>query len=583
MIWTPVAMASVALSCVAAALIAYKLYRDWDFRVSSVRCLFLTFFVYLWLFTLGRLAYYAWVVTLPTNQFVDSVNVSPLRAGELDKLGIYITLDIAASVKPGVTCVLCFCDVMHFAAAFWVLPLTYELSKIAAKSMDRGIAKEKARIRFYMYSGHSLLLLFFAAEVVLTVIHGGYSPTTYRLVLCIYIMQIITIAYMVALLFILRRKGRDIEPVDGHFEASPVYLRLKRIMMVYAIMAFQFEVTSIYVYATDTIRDGVLLRYIGVSQVVYNATGLALALVTGCSLPCFLRATHWILPRDVESELIIAMENSSPALSSVSGVELAPVLNPVFVVTDIVSSSALWAIGDGRVMERATQVHDDILRRALTPYRGYEITTAGDSFQLAFHTIREAVMYCLDVQMQLLTASWPKELHGLVPATRKVRSGTRLIFRGLRVRMGVHDADPADGSLVHNTHAVTGKMTYTGAAMEIANDIGDLGEGGQILVTKRVAQWLLSNEWLLTSLPFVIDPLRDHAIPHVNAHLELYQVLPEQVAMRRKVFEALDAAADMFPDMCSTASEATAQYDSPQDQESQCDASTKLTPFRRLF
>jgi len=73
MIWTPVAMASVGLSCVATALIAYKLHRDWDFRVSSVRCLFLTFFVYLWLYTLGRLVYYVWVVTLPNSDFVDSV------------------------------------------------------------------------------------------------------------------------------------------------------------------------------------------------------------------------------------------------------------------------------------------------------------------------------------------------------------------------------------------------------------------------------------------------------------------------------------------------------------------------------
>ncbi|GMF39036.1 unnamed protein product [Phytophthora fragariaefolia] len=578
MIWTPVAMASVASSCVAAALIAYKLYRDWDFRVSSVRCLFLTFFVYLWLYTLGRLGYYVWVVTLPTAQFYDSVNATPLTPEQLDKLGIYITLDIAASAKAGVTAVLCFCDVMHFAAAFWVLPLTYELSEIAAKSMDRGIAKEKAKIRFFMLSGHSLIVAFLVTEIVLTMIHGGYSLATYRLVMCIYIMQIITIVYMVALLFFLRRNGRDIEPVDGHFEASPVYLRLKRTMMVYAIMAFQFEVTSLCVYATDVIRDNVVLRYIGVSQVIYNGTGLALALLTGCSLPCVLRATHWILPHDVESELMLAMENSSLARATVSEVELAPLQDPVFVVTDIESSSALWAVGDGRIMQRATQIHDDILRKTLSSYRGYEITTAGDSFQLAFHTVREAVMYCLDVQMQLLTTSWPKELHALVPATRKIRSGTRLIFRGLRVRMGVHDADSTDGSLVLNTHAVTGKMTYTGASMEIANEICDLGEGGQILVTKRVAQWLDENKWLFTPHPFVIHPLCDHAIPHVKAHLELYQVLPEHVAKRRKLFDTLDAAADNYPDMCSTASEATLQC-SPQNEQS---TSPRLTLFRKL-
>lgn len=96
-------------------------------------------------------------------------------------------------------------------------------------------------------------------------------------------------------------------------------------------------------------------------------------------------------------------------------------------------------------MQQATHIHDNIMRGLLPAYRGYEITTAGDSFQLAFHTIQEAVEYCLDTQIQLLNAKWPKELHGLVPATRKVRVGTKTIFRGLRVRMGIHDAVGSEG------------------------------------------------------------------------------------------------------------------------------------------
>ncbi|KAJ0388811.1 hypothetical protein ATCC90586_010484 [Pythium insidiosum] len=92
-------------------------------------------------------------------------------------------------------------------------------------------------------------------------------------------------------------------------------------------------------------------------------------------------------------------------------------------------------------------------------HRGYEITTVGDAFQLAFHSIKDAVEYCMDVQLQLLMAKWPKELHEAVPATHRVRSGRRLIFSGLRVRMGIHDATEAEGALVRGTHAVTGKTT----------------------------------------------------------------------------------------------------------------------------
>ncbi|CAH0516044.1 unnamed protein product [Peronospora belbahrii] len=85
----------------------------------------------------------------------------------------------------------------------------------------------------------------------------------------------------------------------------------------------------------------------------------------------------------------------------------------------------------------------------LTLYRGYEITTTGDSFQLTFHTIQKAVSYyCPEVQLQLLAVKWPKELHGIIPSTKKQRVGHRIIFRGLRVRMGIHDAMGSDGHLL---------------------------------------------------------------------------------------------------------------------------------------
>ena len=40
----------------------------------------------------------------------------------------------------------------------------------------------------------------------------------------------------------------------------------------------------------------------------------------------------------------------------------------------------------------------------------YEISTEGDSFQVAFHTPADAVGWCLNVQSLLLTAAWPAAL-----------------------------------------------------------------------------------------------------------------------------------------------------------------------------
>jgi hypothetical protein len=213
-----------------------------------------------------------------------------------------------------------------------------------------------------------------------------------------------------------------------------------------------------------------------------------------------------------------------------------PLQNPVFVVTDIESSSDLWAIDGGRTMQLATEIHDDILRARLLKYRGYEITTCGDSFQLAFHTIREAVEYCLDVQLELLVANWPKQLHNLVPGTQKKRAGTRLIFSGLRVRMGIHDACEADGDLVRVPHTITGKMTYTGASHIIATEVGDIGNGGQILATQRIVDWLLLHEDLI-AIRFAVEHVKKFKISHVNTHLELFQVFPLLLKARLRHFQ----------------------------------------------
>lgn len=293
----------------------------------------------------------------------------------------------------------------------------------------------------------------------------------------------------------------------------------------------QFQLSSIFFYVTQH-RGATLNLYIGVSMLTFNTTGLALSIITYCSQSCVLMVCQCCLPRDAEAQLFARSNlDADPANDP------PPQKRPVFVVTDIECSSALWAINDGRLMQKATEIHDGILRALLTKYRGYEITTCGDSFQLAFHTTHEAVGYCLAVQLALLVAKWPEQLHGVIGATRKQRVGLkkRVVFRGLRVRMGVHDAALSDGNLVCDTHAVTGNMTYTGASKLIAEEIGEIGSGGQILVTQRVADWLQQHEELV-EVRFALHHVKEYVIPHVHARLELFQVVPQVLQARLRYF-----------------------------------------------
>lgn len=219
----------------------------------------------------------------------------------------------------------------------------------------------------------------------------------------------------------------------------------------------------------------------------------------------------------------------------------APPEKPVFVNTDIEGSSALWAQAPEAVIDTAQDLHDDLLRSLLPKFNGYEITTAGDAFQLAFHRIPDAVNYCLEVQLQLLQVKWPSALEGLVPSVKtEVALGLKpqLLFRGIRVRMGIHDTSAAEeGNLIMQTHRVTGKALYIGASEYIGREIGDVGFGGQIILSRRVARWLQTNDnssRILT--PFRLDYYGMHPINQLEIDIELYEITPKMLKMRRKIF-----------------------------------------------
>ncbi|CAH0492304.1 unnamed protein product [Peronospora farinosa] len=535
--WTLVAIVTVSLSCVATGVTSFRLRRSWDLQISSVRWLFFIFFMCYFAFSFSRVLYMIVGIFNPVKSTTEAG--MELLENRYSELGVFALLHFKVSHNALVTFLLVVGDTALFAVAVWTFPLVYELGLIAAKSMDRGAGKEKEQIRWYKSRVWIIVAMFLIVETVLAAVRSGYTSYTQRCLLAVYFTQFWSFLYMVFHIVRLRWVGRKYENVQGHFVTSPVYQRLSRIMAIYAVFTLQFQVASVVVYAMPD-QEHKLVDFMSVSAVIYCVSGLALAITTMCSQVCLLNFCRCCLPDDIEAQVEARLMHPGELLPPqithviVESVE-PPLVNPVFVFTDIQQSSALWGMGNGLIMQRATEIHDNILRSLLMKYRGYEITTAGDAFQLAFHTIREAVEYCLDVQMELLVAPWPKELCGLLPATKKQRLGHHLIFCGLRVRMGIHDAIIADGPLILDVHAVTGKMTYTGASEVIANAVGDLGDGGQVLVTKRIADWLYMYADLV-AIPCSVDRMGEYTVPQINAFVEVYQVIPIELAKRKKKF-----------------------------------------------
>jgi class 3 adenylate cyclase len=300
--------------------------------------------------------------------------------------------------------------------------------------------------------------------------------------------------------------------------------------LAYSLLAVQFQVSMVVINFYGVSPHTTVLDYVGVSLLVYNTSGLALSITTSCSQACVFSACAPCLPEDFEAEFL-QHRFTVPTDEDLE----APTSNPVFVYTDIQSSTALWN-QSGEMMSAATELHDSILRSSLLKHHGYEITTVGDAFQVAFRTIGDAISYCLNVQLQLLVAKWPKELQDAIPATAKERYRRRVIFNGLRVRMGIHDASSQDGVLVQDVHAVTGKATYVGVSEMIAEFVGDLGSGGQILVTDRVAAWLRHHRSEL-SVDVFMEYVGKYTVPQINdASVNVYQILPVMLAARAHTF-----------------------------------------------
>ena len=103
----------------------------------------------------------------------------------------------------------------------------------------------------------------------------------------------------------------------------------------------------------------------------------------------------------------------------------------VLVETDIEGSSELWetmgAAGLGDVMKDGVMaIHDEVLRRSMKRHFGYELFVRGDAFVVAFHSVDDALAWCLQVQLDLMASEWPVEMHDATAGTTGCGAPTRV-------------------------------------------------------------------------------------------------------------------------------------------------------------
>eukprot|EP01096_Ripella_sp_DP13-Kostka_P005021 TRINITY_DN1764_c0_g3_i2.p1 TRINITY_DN1764_c0_g3~~TRINITY_DN1764_c0_g3_i2.p1 ORF type:complete len:1071 (+),score=614.96 TRINITY_DN1764_c0_g3_i2:168-3380(+) len=155
----------------------------------------------------------------------------------------------------------------------------------------------------------------------------------------------------------------------------------------------------------------------------------------------------------------------------------APEGNVTLVFTDVQSSTALWDKYPGE-MAKALDTHNRLMRNLLKKYQGYEVKTEGDAFMVAFSSSLNAVNYCLTVQEELLKQTWPENLTTENGAHEERDASGNVLFKGLRVRMGIHNGDP-----ICQPDPVTGRMDYFGPVVNRAARVSGIPFGGQIVLS----------------------------------------------------------------------------------------------------
>ncbi|KAJ1850609.1 cysteinyl-tRNA synthetase, partial [Coemansia sp. RSA 2703] len=197
--------------------------------------------------------------------------------------------------------------------------------------------------------------------------------------------------------------------------------------------------------------------------------------------------------------------NARPGDSTLARLEREvppPIGEVVLVFTDVKNSTIQWETNQ-IAMRSAIKVHNSIMRRMLRSIGGYEVKTEGDAFMVSFPTVASALHWCLAVQVTFLTADWPQEILDSPHAcpiywppdegsgndsARSRKSGIltegdgrHLIYRGLRVRMGMHLGSP-----VSEEDPVTRRMDYFGPMVNRASRISGAADGGQVYVSQDV-------------------------------------------------------------------------------------------------
>eukprot|EP01062_Namystynia_karyoxenos_P046940 TRINITY_DN352_c1_g1_i1.p1 TRINITY_DN352_c1_g1~~TRINITY_DN352_c1_g1_i1.p1 ORF type:complete len:1130 (+),score=234.11 TRINITY_DN352_c1_g1_i1:71-3460(+) len=196
------------------------------------------------------------------------------------------------------------------------------------------------------------------------------------------------------------------------------------------------------------------------------------------------------------------------------------------VYAEVQDYAQLWE-ADQEAMSASLRLYQQEMRAGVRKYSGYEAKAEGDALMVVFSTSRDAVRWCLYMQEQLLGVAWPERFLLAHPSTRPERDRYgAVIWRGMRVRMGVHAGQPEAGR-----DGVTGRMNYVGPAVNLASRCCGAAQGGQVVLSKDAFDDVRSDLRAL-GLPTIEDK-GIRTLSGLLPSARLYAMIPAKLNQRQ--------------------------------------------------
>jgi len=150
------------------------------------------------------------------------------------------------------------------------------------------------------------------------------------------------------------------------------------------------------------------------------------------------------------------------------------------IFTDVESSTALWELSSEEMM-RAIKLHNEVILRLIEETECYFVKVEGDAFMVASGDVFNGVLLALRIQEELLHAEWSEKLLSFEPTKEHRAEDGRILWRGLRVRVGIHAGEP-----YVEKDPVRGFSDYFGNDVNKAARIEGCAQGGQVAISNVV-------------------------------------------------------------------------------------------------